>query len=634
MCAACTSRQPVQSVRLRSADAVFCIQVAFGRLAAGKCLSCAHLHTWPLHTWPLHPRWLQSAAHAGPASQSCALLYTTSPHCASSARPVIGSNWPCALQAQQGILAGAAWREGTVAQRLTRGYHSDAQHPAAECRDASAMRRWCAAVQRLPARPRAIDVNRLAASLATVEKGAVAANVSEVLPLVERLVQCTPGDKRKASMLDALASSLQAHPPLLQAVAADKQLCVLLDWALELAAGDDETYRNELCTAQMATAQGKLGRYCAPFWRRLEQRGVPHLGPRELVTVLHRAASLLTSAAGAQPPTPGLLAALKAALIGVSRHMSSQEVCNALWALATLGVPLTDELRTALLAGALRESSRMNSQNVANALLALAKLQVPLTGELRVALLAAALRESLRFDSQNVSNVLLALAKLEVPLTGELRAALLAAALRESLRFDSQGVANVLLALAKLEVPLTGKLAAALLAAALHKSPRMNSQEVANVLWALVKLEVPLAAELRAALLAAALRESPRMNSQNVANVLWALATLSAPLTGEPQDALLAAALREAERMNEQDVSNSLWALATLGIRPDGQLRPALLHALEREAPSMLPAGKRMSCTALKRFDWPVSDAVREALRSRNDRFQVARRSFPGRYIL
>ena len=440
------------------------------------------------------------------------------------------------------------------------------------------MRRWCAAVQRLPARPRAIDVNRLAASLATVEKGAVAANVSEVLPLVERLVQCTPGDKRKASMLDALASSLLAHPPLLQAVAADEQFCALLDWALELAAADAETYRNELCTTQMATAQDKLGRYCAPFWGRLEERGVQHLGSRGLVTVLHHAVSLLTSAAGAQPPTPGLSAALKAALISVSLQMNSQDVGNALWALATLGLSCTGELRAALLAAALRESLRFNSQGVANVLWALAKLEVPLTGELSAALLAAALRESPRMNSQGVANVLWALAKLEVPLTGELRAALLAAVLRESLRFNSQGVANVLWALAALGVPLTGK---------------------------------PFDA-----LLAAAMRQSPRMNPQNVANVLWALVKLGEPMTGEVRDALLAAALREAAHMNSQSVANSLWALAALDVRPDGQLRDALMHALEREAPSMLPAGKRMSRAALKRFDWQVSDAVWHELRS------------------
>ena len=123
-------------------------------------------------------------------------------------------------------------------------------------------------------------VNEYATDLKRINAGAVAAQAQSVVPRVARLVRCTPGDRRKASMLDALGTSLEAHPPLLAAARSDGELCALLDWALELAAADDESYTNELCTAQMATAQAKFGRYCAPFWRTLEARGVQHLPPR------------------------------------------------------------------------------------------------------------------------------------------------------------------------------------------------------------------------------------------------------------------------------------------------------------------------------------------------------------------
>ena len=60
-------------------------------------------------------------------------------------------------------------------------------------------------------------VNEYATDLKRVNAGAVAAQAQSVVPRVARLVRCTPGDRRKASMLDALGTSLEAHPPLLAA---------------------------------------------------------------------------------------------------------------------------------------------------------------------------------------------------------------------------------------------------------------------------------------------------------------------------------------------------------------------------------------------------------------------------------
>ena len=232
------------------------------------------------------------------------------------------------------VLSGVA-QSGAAAQRRVRAQSASSKFDKRAPRHlhVPSVSGWCAAVAQIRAAPNPAHVFKYAADLKRVDGPAVAAALRDVQAAVSQLLGRTSCKRlRKASMLDALASSLQAHPPLLGAVAADGELCAQLDGALELAAADDETYRDAMCTAQMATAQGKLGRYCAPFWRRLEQHGVRHLGARQLATVLHRAATLPGAAVDAQSPTAGLVAALVHALPLTMPAMDPQQVANFVYA--------------------------------------------------------------------------------------------------------------------------------------------------------------------------------------------------------------------------------------------------------------------------------------------------------------
>ena len=212
--------------------------------------------------------------------------------------------------------------------------------------------------------PHPMQVNMFALDLKLVDVPKNAADVGNVLSRVACILRHTPRDRRKASMLDAIATSLQAHPPLLAAALETSEVSILLDWALELAAGDAETYRNGRCTAQMATAQGKLGRYCAPFWHRLEQSGVQHLQQRALATVLHRLATLPATAACVPSPTAALLAALSSALVDQIQHMDAQGVANSIYACARLKIVPDSQLASAFTTAAVAKCARMHAQEV------------------------------------------------------------------------------------------------------------------------------------------------------------------------------------------------------------------------------------------------------------------------------
>ena len=513
---------------------------------------------------------------------------------------------------------------------------------------------WCAAVARLGGSPHPAAVNEYATALKRVNSDAVAADVQAVLPRVAQIVQHTPGDKRKASMLDALGTSLQAHPPLLAAVAADAELCALLNWALGLAAADGETYTNALCTSQMATAQVKLGRFCAPFWRGLEQHGAQHLGPRQLATVVHRAAALRESDAdgGLLQSGQGVCTVLCDALLQSSESLPEQAVANVLLAFPKLGWQLDGQLRDALLLAAGRTSARMKSQGVANTLWALAKLDVQPGAELQATLLDAAQRVSSGMNSQEVSNTIWALATLRVQPDALLQTSLLSAVQRVSSDMVAQNVSNTLWALATLRVQPDALLQTSLLSAVQRVSSDMVAQNVSNTIWALATLRVQPDALLQTSLLSAVQRVSSDMVAQNVSNTLWALATLRVQPGAEVQASLLGRAVRVSSDMVAQNVSNTLWALATMKVQPDAELQEALLGravhvnadtnpqhvantlwalaelelqveadtraalcaALERAAPGMVAVEEAMTKSALQRMQWPVSDAVRRTL--------------------
>ena len=257
----------------------------------------------------------------------------------------------------------------------TRGRHRGSNAPRTRLKPrqpnarsyAPTLSEWCAAVARLGRNPHPAAVTKYATALQHVNGDAVAADVQAVLPRVTQIVQHTPGDKRKASMLDALGASVQAHPPLLAAVSGNDELCALLDWALGLAAADGETYDNAFCTAQMATAQVKLGRFCAPYWRGLDRHGAQHLGERALPTVVHRAAAMRESGAdaGILQSGQGVCKMLCGALLQSGESLQAQAVANVLLSFPKLGWQLDGQLRDELLLAAERTSVQMDPQHVA-----------------------------------------------------------------------------------------------------------------------------------------------------------------------------------------------------------------------------------------------------------------------------
>ena len=394
---------------------------------------------------------------------------------------------------------------------------------------------WCAAVDATSDAPHPMQVNMFALDLKFVEAPKNAADVGHVLSRVARILQHTPRDRRKASMLDAIATSLHAHPPLLAAAVKSSEVSILLDWALELAAGDAETYRNGRCTAQMATAQGKLGRYCAPFWHRLEQSGVQHLQQQALATVLHRLATLPATAERVPSPTAALLAALSSALVDQIQHMDAQGVANSIYACARLKIVPNSHLASALTTAAAATCARMHAQEVSNTWLGLAKLRVKLKATVECELFRAAVRVSPRMSAQAVSNTLWALASLRLQPTAELQAALLLAASRVSSRMIAQNVSNTLWALGSLQWQPDPQLQAALLSAAQRVSHRMSAQGVANTLWALAKPALQPDDRTRDALCAALERKAPEMNGLEAYMARNALSRLQWPVSGAVQ---------------------------------------------------------------------------------------------------
>ena len=302
---------------------------------------------------------------------------------------------------------------------------------------------WCTAVERLGALPSSVDVMELAQALSKFDSLRDAEDVRAVLPMIAQLLAHAARDPRQASLLDAIGAALAKHTAVLTAAHANREVLAHIDSQLEGAALDDETYKSGKCCAQMATAQLKLRRYCAAFWRCLERRGLQHQQPRTVATVVHRAAALLEEV-NAPPPSAALWAAMEVAMTKHAPGMSAQQVSNCIFACAKLERQPGGELARKLLSVAENQSTSMEPQNVGNVLWALAKLSVPVKGTLRAALAAAAIRTSGRMNAHTVANVLWSLATLRVTIERSLRAVLLAAALRTSADMTSQDVPNTL----------------------------------------------------------------------------------------------------------------------------------------------------------------------------------------------
>ena len=380
---------------------------------------------------------------------------------------------------------------------------------------------------------------QLAKALQSFPQSFVQADVAYFLESTLRLLRHVPAASgEEARLLDAVAQCFAVHPVLLRAADADADASALLDRALDDAAAAEATYTDEHRTAQVATAQLKLRRHCAPFWQRLEQRGLQHLMPRQVTTVVHRAA-VLTEQLRAPPPSAPLWAAMERAMAKHASGMDAQGVSNCMLAHAKLGRRPGGEVARKLLPAAEKASKSMKPQEAANVLWALAKLGLSVEGTLRSALSAAVLRTSEGLVSQEVANTLWALSKLGFLIERSLRAALLAAALRTVVDMNAQDVANTLHVLAGQCLQPSQELGEALLDAATRQHQALTGQGVAIILRAIAKMRLRVLPQARDALLAAALRTSAsNMNMLAVSSTLSSLKKLRWRLSGELQDAL------------------------------------------------------------------------------------------------
>ena len=453
---------------------------------------------------------------------------------------------------------------------------------------------------------------QLAKALQRFPRSFVQADVSDYLESTLHLlrhVQAASG--QEARLLDAVAQCFAVHPVLLRAADADADASALLDRALDDAAAAEASYTDGLRSAQMATAQLKLRRYCTVFWQRLEQQGLQHLQPRGVAMVMHRAA-VLTEQLRAPPPSAPLWAAMESAMAKHASGMRAQEVSNCILACAKLGRRPESEVTRKLLPAAERVSKSMKPQEAANVLWALAKLGLPVGGPLRSALSAAVLRTSEEMDAQGVANTLWALAKLRVPIERSLRAALLAGALRTSADMTSQNVANTLHALAGLHIQPTQELSDILMDVASQQQHALNGQEVANTLRAVAIMRLRVSPQARDALLAAALRTSASdVNMIDVSSTLSSLNKLRWRLSGELQGALCAAAARTSPQMDAQGIALTLLSLSRLDLQVSVIVQRALSTALDRTATDLTPEGADMCVRSLRQLHWPVHNDTR-----------------------
>ena len=473
---------------------------------------------------------------------------------------------------------------------------------------------WQHEVQCSRAIPGPGTVLRLAHKLQRVCQFEVQADVDAVLQdTLSLLLEVPLASGSEACLLDAVAQCFAVHPALLSAANANAEASELLDVALEQAAAVDVTYTEKLLTAQMATAQLKLRRYCEAYWQRLEHCGLQHLGTRQVATVVHRAATL-TEAIGAPPPAAALWAAMQSAMVEHTSAMTSQEVGNCVIACAKLKRFPGNTLACKLLPAVQRVSGEMAPQDVALMLWALTKLRMPIGDKLREALLAAALRTCAGMKAQEVAITLYALAKLRCRPVEALCHALCSAVLREAERMTPQG-AITLWALGCLQIIPATTVSDAVLERVASKQDELVGQDVANVLWAVATLQTQVSPTVRAALLAAALSTCAQdMNMVEVSSMMSSLNKLRWPLSPQLQLELCYAAARTSPQMNAQAIALTLYSVASLQLQPSDTVRRLLTMALDRQAMGMTSEGADMCVNALRQLHWPVLDTTRATI--------------------
>ena len=411
------------------------------------------------------------------------------------------------------------------------------------------------------------------------------------------------GPGRRCTFADAVGTGLTAHVEVLQSMHGHAGHAEALRGLLNSAAEADETFADDRQIAQVATAQRKLGMYCAAFWQRFQERDVDDVSARTLATLVYCAGVLVNDDVG-PAPTAALWDAMQQAMEGEAQNMDSQGIANVFLAHAYLDVQPEAGVHTALCSALRRKQLYIKPQEAANIAWAVGKLRLQLSQPQEQLLLQLLKQHNSGMTTQAVSNTWLGLAHLKLQPNAQLSAALQDAVVATTKEMTSQGVANTLWAFVKLGVSAQDDVVAALLQRALDVSDVMNEQQIANTLYAIAKLRLQVSEALREALLQQAEHVAGGMTAQNVANTLWALAEAQIMPSQAQSSALLERAERVSGGLVAKEVVQVLDGAARLGLRPSESQRSAILAAYMRERPRMTPHQVTITDNALRQLGW------------------------------
>ena len=465
---------------------------------------------------------------------------------------------------------------------------------------------------------------------------------------------------RRATLFDSFASGVAAHEAVHAALHADKRAIAAVHAGMLEAAQSGESYRNALCAAQMATAQGKLGLYCPQFWDRLSTRDLAAFGAQEVGILVHRAGTLCRDATGPQPSAQlwSALAAgvawrlpdmdaqalanchlsmaytgltcdrqtmqhLWACTAGAASDMVPQNVSNTLWACAARGAMAPEHALLPLLQACARLAPAMDGQEISNSTWALARLGKP-TGPACAAAFDAALHAfAVRataaarvYNCQQVANVIWAWAELKQELHEPLKSKLAGAAASTAADMTPQQVANTLVGWAKLHQRLAGPMRTALLRATeqMLAADSCDAQAVANSVWALAFLKVTPSQTLAHAISTALLQYLPLMPEAGVTQVFVAFALWQARPAPPALAAMTAAVQAQHGTLGVRATTHILQSCAALKLQDSAELRQALCSSVAREGTHMGRRKAERARVALAQLAWPEDAAMAAAL--------------------
>jgi hypothetical protein len=222
---------------------------------------------------------------------------------------------------------------------------------------------------------------------------------------------------------------------------------------------------------------------------------------------------------------------LVAALAEQRRDANCQDVANALWAAATMGLRVPASTWEQLLQELADKAGQARPQGLANALWAAATMGLQLPASTWARLLQVLADKAAQARPQQLANALWATAKRTGGAAGSQGAEAVGAAVlrlaaavgpRHVAAMNPQDISNSLWALAQLRLcpqPLVGQLAAS----AVQQAPAMTPQGLSNAALAAAKLGL-VDAPLFAALVGAAQRLARRSGSQGLCNLAWSVA--------------------------------------------------------------------------------------------------------------